>query len=385
MPSTFNKLELNLQEMSGLIPIFVSSFGLGMAFGGYIPLMALWLESIEISFSSIGLITGVSSIGVIISAFLGPRIVEKIGYLNGALFGIILASVVGIIFRFCDGIFLWIALRILSGLGFGMHWVISESWLGQLVSDKNRTKAMSLYVVSMSLGFSAGPLIIWITGISSPTPFILLGCLQVLSVLPLKLLKNAQPSHGKEMLKSPFFLLRSGPKIAAGCILVGIIDLSLISLIPALVQKTPSAILVLSFLIPIAGGLGNVALQYPLAILAEKIGNARTAYYVTIIGVSLCAMVPFFLNLMIFSLFLAFFGSGIIYFMYTLSLSMLSERFKGSQLISANASFIILFETSSLLGRIIAGLLLDKWLNYGLSTFLISAGAIYLITTKLRS
>ena len=68
--------------------------------------------------------------------------------------------------------------------------------------------------------------------------------------------------------------------------------------------------------------------------------------------------------------------------MYTLALSMLSQRFKGNQLISANASFIILFEISSLLGPIIAGIMLDRSLNYGLSTFLIIVGAMYLLVAK---
>ena len=377
--------EAKIGHLSGLFPIFISSFGLGMALGGYIPLVAMWLESIEVSFSSIGLITGSSSIGVIVSAYLGPRLVQRIGYLNGALYGIILASIIGVIFRFCTTEPLWICLRILAGFGFGTHWVISEAWLGQIVSNRYRTKATSMYVGAMALGFSLGPCVIWVTGISTITPFIILGALQIFSVLPLLLLKNVQPRHGKEILKSPFFLIKSAPTIAAGVMLVGMIDLSIISLIPALVQKMPMAILVLSFLLPVAGGLGCVALQYPLAILSEKIGNLRTTYYITILGVGFCAMIPFFLTIVVFPLLLSFFGCGLIYFMYTLSLSRLSKRFKGNELISANASFIILFEISSFIGPLIGGLLLDKSLNYGLSTFLVITGGIYVFIIKLRA
>ena len=102
-----NKNFLNLKNMT---PIFLSSFGLGMAFGGYIPLISLWLNTLTISFSGIGLITGASSIGVIVSAFLGPRIVTKTGYLKGAVYGIILASIAGILFRFCTTQEMWILL-----------------------------------------------------------------------------------------------------------------------------------------------------------------------------------------------------------------------------------------------------------------------------------
>ena len=85
-----------------------------MAFGGYIPLIALWLDTKDISFSNIGLITGASSVGVIISAYFGPRIVTKIGYLRGAIYGILLASVAGVAFRFYNSEIVWIALRVIA-------------------------------------------------------------------------------------------------------------------------------------------------------------------------------------------------------------------------------------------------------------------------------
>lgn len=355
-----------------------------MAFGGHIPLIALWLNTKDISFSTIGLISGASSVGVIVSAYMGPRVVASIGYLQGAIYGIILASIAGVIFRFCNSEMMWISFRIIAGLGFGLHWVISEAWLGQLVSDKNRTKAMSLYVISMALGFSAGPVVIWITGVSSATPFILIGVLQTVSVLPLSILRDIQPKHGKEVIKSPLFLLKAGPTIAAGCILVGLIDLSLISLMPVLVIRMPLALGSLAYLLPIAAGLGNVILQYPLALIVGRCGNRRTSYYVTTLGIGCCCLIPFFLNSLTISLTLAFIGCGLIYFMYTISLSLLSERFKGNRLISANASFIILFELSNLIGPIIAGFFLDRSLHYGLSIFLVTIGIMYLSTAKIR-
>ena len=384
MNQILTKIKNSNFGLLNLAPIFLSTFGLGMAFGGYIPLIALWLNTKDISFSTIGLITGASSIGVIISAYLGPRLVARIGYLRGAIYGIILASIAGVIFRFCNNEIMWISLRIIAGLGFGLHWVISEAWLGQLVSDRNRTKSMSLYVVSMALGFSAGPAIIWITGVSSTTPFILIGILQTVSVLPLAQLRNIQPNHGKEVIKSPLFLLKAEPTIAAGCILVGLVDLSLISLMPVLVSRMPLALVSLAYLLPIAAGLGNVILQYPLALIVDKWGNRRTSFFVTTFGIGCCCLIPFFLNSLMISLTLAFLGCGLIYFMYTISLSLLSERFKGNKLISANASFIILFELSNLVGPVVAGFFLDRSLHYGLSLFLVATGTMYLLTAKIR-
>jgi MFS family permease len=97
-----------------------------------------------------------------------------------------------------------------------------------------------------------------------------------------------------------------------------------------------------------------------------------------------CSLIPFFLSSLAISLTLAFLGCGLIYFMYTISLALLSERFRANGLISANASFIILFELSNLIGPIIAGVFLDRSLRFGMSIFLISVGIMYLFIAKIR-
>ena len=105
---------------------------------------------------------------------------------------------------------------------------------------------------------------------------------------------------------------------------------------------------------------------------------------VTFFGIFFCSLIPFFLNHTLLALLLAFLGCGLIYCIYTLSLSLLSERYKGNRLIAANASFIIIFEISSLAGPVTAGRLIDWNMQYGLSLFLIVVGTIYLVISTIR-
>ena len=378
-------LDKNINDLWGLLPIFLSTLGLGVAFGGYIPLVALWLESQNLSFSKIGIITGAASIGVIISAYFGSLIVRKIGYLNGCTLGLFIGAIATIGFRYFDSEVIWFSFRVIAGLGFGLHWVVSEAWLGNLVTENNRTKAMALYTSAMALGFSMGPMIIWITGYVTMTPFFILGLFQVICILPLFLLRQHQPNRGVKHIGSPFFLIKTAPTIAVGCILVGVVDLSLISLLPALVARVPNVTIELAFLFPIVMGLGNVVFQYPVALLSDWLGKRQTANLVTFLGILCCSFIPFFLNQIFLALSLAFLGCGLIYCIYTLSLSLLSERYKGERLMAANASFIIIFEISSLSGPIIAGKMIDLSIQFGLSIFLISAGTMYLLVSTIRT
>jgi hypothetical protein len=63
---------------------------------------------------------------------------------------------------------------------------------------------------------------------------------------------------------------------------------------------------------------------------------------------------------------------------------MLAQRYKGNQLVAANASFVILFEMANLIGPAIAGKMIDNSLNYGLSVFLIISGLMYLLIAQIR-
>ena len=378
-------VDQKINDIGGLSPIFLSTLGLGLAFGGYIPLIALWLEYQDLSFSKIGIITGVTSIGVIISAYLGPSIVRKIGYLNVCVLGLFIGSISTIGFRLFDNEVIWVFLRIVSGLGFGLHWVVSEAWLGNLVTDNNRTRAMSLYTAAMALGFSIGPIIIWITGYKTATPFFIIGAIILLCILPLFILIKKQPIRKVKGITSPIFLIKAGPTIAAGCILVGFIDLSLISLLPALVGRLPNVDIELAFLFPIVIGLGNVVFQYPIALFSDWVGIRRAANLVAFCGIFVCSLIPFFMEYTLLALLLAFIGCGLIYCIYTLSISLLSKRYQGYRLISANASFIIIFEIASLAGPVMAGRMIDWNVHFGLSIFLIVVGVIYLSISIFRA
>ena len=161
--------------------------------------------------------------------------------------------------------------------------------------------------------------------------------------------------------------------------------MSLISLLPALVGRSPTASIELAFLFPIFMGLGNVIFQYPIALFSDWVGVRRTTMFVTFFGICFCSLIPFFLNHTYLALLFAFLGCGLIYCIYTLSLSLLSERYKGNRLISANASFIIIFEISNLAGPIIAGRFIDWNMQFGLSIFLIVVGVIYLVLSTIRT
>ena len=66
---------------------------------------------------------------------------------------------------------------------------------------------------------------------------------------------------------------------------------------------------------------------------------------------------------------------GIVMGIYTVGLTTIGERFKGSELVGANAAYVILYSLGLLMGPSVQGVALDAWNTHGL---LVALGGICL-------
>jgi len=129
---------------------------------------------------------------------------------------------------------------------------------------------------------------------------------------------------------------------------------------------------------------GTMLLQYPIAMMADQFGLRKVSMIIATVGLTLCSLIPFFLDSIIIAITVAFLGAGLVYGLYSIGLAMLSKRFTGGEIVAANAGFVIVFEIANLAGPGIAGVLLDLNIRLGLPVFMISIGIFYLAISWLR-
>ncbi len=368
----------------GLFMITLSSIALGAAFGGYLPLISLWLETLGISFQKIGLVSGMAALGIVSSAYFAPQLVARYGNIPVINIGLCLAAVMMVALRFTESMTLWLSIRFIGGLGLGLHWVLTEAWLARIASNQGRTRVMAIYATAIGLGFAAGPGIIWLFGFETITPFLVIAILPLIGALPIYALRKHEPEITFAAGGSPLLLIRKAPTVAMACIVAGGVDLALITLMPVIVARTPDASSMLILSIVPAMAIGNVVLQYPIALLADRYGLRKVGMIIATIGLALCSLIPFFLHSALLAMILAFLGAGLVYGLYSIGLAMLSKRFSGGEIIAANAGFVIIFELSNLVGPAFAGILLDIDMQLGLPIFLVSVGIFYLLVSWLR-
>ena len=368
----------------GMVMISLSAIPLGAAIGGYLPLISLWMETFDISFQRIGIVCGAAALGVVSSAYFAPKLAAKYGYIVTINVGLIVAAIMTIAFRFTDNFGLWLVFRFVGGLGLGLHWVLTEAWLANIVAEKYRTRVMAIYATAISIGFAVGPVVIWLFGALSIIPFVIMGGLLILAAIPILKLKGLEPKDNQTHSASPLILIKRAPTVASACVVVGSVDLALISLLPAMITRTPEAAPILALIIVPAMALGATVLQYPIAILADKYGLRKVGVITVCAGLIFASLIPFFLGSILVTLIFGFLAAGLVYSLYSIGLAMLSRRFSGAEIVAANAGFVILFELSNLMGPWVAGFLLDINMRLGLPIFTLSIGIFYVAISWIR-
>ena len=367
----------DLFHIPGLKSIIMSSFALGVAFGGYIPLQSLWMESLDRPFNQIGLTNGIVGLGIVISAYFVPRLVRRVGVTRAILIGLFLAIISASVFRLTENLHLWLIIKFIKGLGLGLHWVLSEAWLIKISPPKIRPKAIAIYAVSMSLGFAGGPAIIWLFGHTTMLPFFCVSIVLIVTAVPFFFIKKYEPPIELDSTSSPFKLILKFPTVVAACVVAGGIDLAMLSLLPAIVMRLPTADVNIASTIVTAMAIGTIAFQYPIAKLVDYFKPEKISAFVVTFGVAFAALVPFFFHSFYLANGMAFLGAGLIYGLYTLGLTMLSNRVNSRDLVTANAGFVIIFEMSNLFGPTVAGILVDISFKFGFSSFVLLLGLIY--------
>ena len=367
----------NLSKIPGLKSIIMSSFALGVAFGGYIPLQSLWMESLDRPFNQIGLTNGIVGLGIVISAYFVPQLVRRVGITRAILIGLFLAAISASVFRLTENLHLWLIIKFIKGLGLGLHWVLSEAWLIKISPPKIRPKAIAIYAVSMSLGFAGGPAIIWLFGHTSMLPFFCVSLVLIVTAVPFFFIRKFEPAIELDSKSSPVKLILKFPTVVAACVVAGGIDLAMLSLLPAIIMRLPTADIDIASTIVTAMAIGTIAFQYPIAKLVDYFKPEKISAFVVTFGVAFAALLPFFLHSFYLANGMAFLGAGLIYGLYTLGLTMLSNRVSSRDLVTANAGFVIIFEMSNLFGPTVAGILVDISFEFGFSSFVFLLGLVY--------
>lgn len=355
-----------IERRWSLAAAIAATAAFGMSLGFSAPLLSLLLEERGTATSLTGLNAAATYLGVILGPLWTPRLVRRFGMRSFLLACLGLDVVLLLAMRPLDGFWEWFALRLLMGMAGSALFTAAEAWINLLAGDASRGRVIGIYMATLSGGFALGPLLLALTGIAGWPPFLAGALVAALAAPPLLGVGARARGLGREPAGSALAIFRKAPFIVLAGGLYGFFEATALALLPIWGVRTGLAPAAAAGLLT-ALGLGSVALQLPIGLLSDKMARLGVLQLCALAGLAGAALLPLAAragNLAIFAAVPLWggFAAGI----YPVTLAIAGARFRGAELVSANAALIIAYGLGSLLGPSLGGVAMDLWNPDGL-------------------
>jgi MFS family permease len=320
-----------------------------------------------------GIIMSAYYVGYLVGTAAAPRMLRQVGHIRvfaalaaGASATILVQAV------FVEP-FVWVAMRLISGVCFAGIYVVAESWLNDRASPANRGRLLAVYMVVLYIGLGLAQFLIILASPDTTTPFMLVSVLISLSMVPIAV--SAQQAPEPQVPRKVRYreLYRNSP--------LGMVAVSVSGMISAIVFSMGPVYGRLSGLGN--GGIANfmavsilaaVVTQYPVGRLSDRMDRrtviAAACTVATIVAASIegFGSMPHGVFLLLAALF-----SGSALTLYSLAVSHVNDKLEPSQMVAASSALLRLNGAAAAIGPVLAGSLISA---FGASAYFSMLGTL---------
>lgn len=371
------------ERRSSLLAILSACTAFAIGMGLTLPLLSLILERRGFPGSVNGLNLAMAGLAAFSVTPQVPRLMRTFGTATFICGSLTLSATALVALFEVPSLWLWFPLRFALSIGLNGLFVASEFWINQLANDVNRGRYISLYGACISGGFGVGPAILSVIGTRDFAPFAIGATMLLLALVPVLVARKAAPQLDETPGPSTWTVLRLAPTILSAALVFGAIDAGMAGLFPVYAVRSGYTEAHAALAIT-AMSLGSFVFQYPLGVLADRMNRQTLLIICASTGIFGAVLTPFAIATPMLAYLLLFVWGGIIMGVYTIGLTLLGERFKGRDLASANATYVMLYAIGLLGGPLAEGVALDVWNPNGLMVVLALIGVFYVIFLVVR-
>ena len=135
--------------------VFVSMIGFGLI----MPFLPKYAKTYGATKTQIGMMMGLFAVVRIFSSPLGGRLADKVGRKPLMVGGMFLYFIVMFLFGTADSVPEIFLYRGAQGFASGLVWPVTYAYVGDIVKESERGKAMGLYSMSFASGNAVGPIL----------------------------------------------------------------------------------------------------------------------------------------------------------------------------------------------------------------------------------
>jgi len=337
--------------------------------------------------------TGIFMSGYFVGYFIGskttPNFVSKVGHIRVFAAFASLASLSALVAVVYVNPFMWTISRFITGISLVSCYVVTESWLNDRATNKNRGQLLSAYMMVIYFGLAIGMLLLNVSRPDDYEPFILVSVLLSIALVPILLTKRPAPKFKKIETISINELFKISPLGTLSSFFTGIIHaafFSLISVYATLAKFTLFETSILLFIATIAGVIG----QGPIGYFSDSF-DRRKVIIITTFGSSILAFISiltsndpiqniYYLHGFSFRKIIFFIAVGLYSSLclplFSLNLAHTNDFVPKSKFVAAGGGLQFIFGVGAISGPILCSIFMEWFGLNGLFIFLIISHAI---------
>ena len=272
----------------------------------------------------------------------------------------------------------------LYGCGFGLIIILGEPWINEIVGCDYRGRLIAIYTATYTLFQTIGPSSMASFGTDnsnllyvSAMVYIIAGALLCFAQ-PLFLFDKKKIENNKSKLRI-FKKIIKETDIYVGIFFFALFDISILALLPTYsISYGHSEQVALAMVTVVFAG--DAVCQYWVGYLADKKGIMIIYIICGVITFLTTLLLGYAIDSSIILWPLLFILGAVAGGIYTLALTLIGDRYKGGELVTANAGVAIITGLGSIIGPLLGGFMMDLSTSGLIYMLLIFSSCFILIT-----
>ncbi|TCU17349.1 MFS transporter [Rhizobium sullae] len=367
-----------------LVAAVSSISAVGIAIGLGLPLLSIILEKRGIPSTLIGLNTAMAGVAAMAAAPITTKLAHQYGVAPTMLWAVVISALSSLGFYYAEDFWLWFPLRFAFHGATTTLFILSEFWINAASPPTKRGFVLGIYATVLSLGFAAGPLLFSILGSDGILPFIVGAAAILLAAIPIFIARHESPilEEKPELHFMRYVFLV--PTATAAVFIFGAVEAGGLSLFPIYAIRANFTESQAALLLTVMG-IGNVIFQIPVGMLSDRISDKRPLLAaMAFMGLIGSLMLPLLSHSWIMMAGVLLFWGGCVAGLYTVGLSHLGSRLRGSDLAAANAAFVFCYAVGTVAGPQAIGAAIDVAGNNGFAWAIACFFGLYALLAGIR-
>ena len=370
-------------DIAALAAVISGITGVGMALSLSLPLLSVVLSERGVSSSLVGINTATAGVAAIVILPFVTGLAKRFGTARLIIASFLAMAVTLLAFYYVESFAWWFPLRFVFAASVTIIFALTEFWINSLAPEARRGLVIGIYTAFLSAGISFGPLILALVGTEGFLPFAIGSGSLVIAALPVLRVMNREPAlpdHGQRNLLR---FIAYAPLALFAALVFGAVESGGTAILPLygaeIGLSSGHAVILVS-----AIAAGNMLSQIPIGYLADRMNRRLLLIGCGAVGVAGAALMPLVAHHYVALLAVLFVTGGIVAGLYTVGLTHLGARYRGAELASANAAFVMMYAIGMLVGPVLLGTSLDLMPPHGFALAIAGTFGIYVAVALLR-